>query len=151
MYWILLYMSEYYINDDWILKRISKQSSSFSEWIKGLEGAIEKSLESIDSKIVSNVMKRKKKPSANEIQENLESAERRIKEANKQMTQLGLEDIFSNFGQQIQDMVNQEIQSSLKTDFGFSFDFITGKKKAFQQHYMMFLRRRELKKLVYYT
>ncbi len=38
-------MPEYQINDDWVLKRVSKQSSSFSDWIKDLISSVTKSIQ----------------------------------------------------------------------------------------------------------
>ncbi len=38
-------MVEYIINDDWVLKRVSKDSSSFNNWVQGLVAQIQKSID----------------------------------------------------------------------------------------------------------
>ncbi|MFX1390475.1 MAG: hypothetical protein ACFE9Z_10460, partial [Promethearchaeota archaeon] len=67
-------MPDFHINDDWILKRISKQSNSFSEWMSGLIKGIEKTLEEVNPEALEEFKKDEMILSFQELDKDLSEA-----------------------------------------------------------------------------
>jgi hypothetical protein len=116
-------MSDYNINDKWILNRISKQSTSFSSWISSLKNVISKSLENVDPKQLGQHGK-------NEIVTSLDEVENNLLEAKEELSKLGLGGMFSKFGAIMGKYIKRQIADTGKEDDLFNIDFITGKKKS---------------------
>ncbi|TFG21022.1 MAG: hypothetical protein EU530_01660 [Promethearchaeota archaeon] len=116
-------MSNYNINDEWILNRISKQSTSFSSWISSLKNVLSKSLENVDPKQLGRHGK-------NEIVTSLDEVENNLLEAKEELSKLGLGGMFSKFGALMGNYIKKQIGDTIKEDDLFDLDFITGKKKS---------------------
>lgn len=122
-------MSEYNINDKWILNRISKQSSSFSDWISGLKKMISKSLDNINPEQLALIKDHKEDFSKEELVVSLEDIESELLQAKDELSKLGLGGLFSNLGSKLQNIVTQNVGETSKDEIPFDLDFITGKKK----------------------
>ncbi len=122
-------MSEYNINDKWILNRISKQSNSFSDWISSLKNTISKSLDNINPEQLALIKDHKEDFSKEELVGSLDDIESELLQAKDELSKFGLGGMFSNFGTSIQNFVNRSIENSSTDEIPFDLDFITGKKK----------------------
>ncbi|MHA1111037.1 MAG: hypothetical protein ACTSRE_08030 [Promethearchaeota archaeon] len=122
-------MSEFNINDDWILNRISKQSSSFSSWISGIKKAISKSLESVSPEQLA-LLDDSQFSTKKDLENTLNDVEKELIEAKEELSNLGLGSVFSNFGAKIENFINKNIGESTKSEIPFDLEFITGKKKS---------------------
>jgi hypothetical protein len=134
-------MPDFQINDDWILNRISSQSTSFSQWVSSLVKTVEKSLENVSPEITEQLKKNKELSSLKDIDKNLGSLKDLDKElalAQKELSKIGsIGKKFSNFGLKMLDKVKKplehEIKRSLQNLEGLDripeLDFITGKRK----------------------
>ena len=125
------YLPNYIINDDWILSRISSQSTSFSGWVKNLMINVEKSLDKAPPEFVE-----KFKKEANF--EDLKTLDQELINAQKELENLGFfGKKISNFTMKILNKVQKPIQKQVKKsfkgiedlDFLEDLDFITGKRK----------------------
>ncbi|MBN2156458.1 MAG: hypothetical protein JW776_10480 [Candidatus Lokiarchaeota archaeon] len=117
---------DYIINDEWILNRISNQSTSFSNWIAGLKKQISTALDSVDLVELED----DGKSLGVDIQQTLTEAEQGLEEAKQVLSNLGLGGVFSRIGETIQNYVKKEISSSLgEKELPFDLGFIMGKKK----------------------
>ncbi|MFX1278971.1 MAG: hypothetical protein ACFFA3_06100 [Promethearchaeota archaeon] len=123
-------MPDYQINDDWILNRISSQSSSFSQWLSNILDSVEKSLEGAPPEAIEEFKKNKNLTSVKNLDQELASLDQ----------ELGAIGVFgkkmTNFGRKmmnkLQEPIRMEIESTLKeieTDLQIDLDFLTGKKK----------------------
>ncbi|MFW9826139.1 MAG: hypothetical protein ACFFEY_00785 [Candidatus Thorarchaeota archaeon] len=122
-------MKDFKIDDDWILKRISKQSNSFSEWMSGLIKGIEKTLEEVNPEALEEFKK-------DEMILSFQELDKELSEAQKELDKLGfLGKGISNFTAKmfsgVKKPIEKHIKKSLKNVEGLDFDldFITGKKK----------------------
>jgi hypothetical protein len=131
-------LPDIHINDDWILNRISNQSSSFSQWVSNLLKTVEKSLENVPSEITEELKKKKELNSLKDLDKQLAKADKDIALAKKELSKLGgLGKMFSGFGMkiidQIQKPLEREIQKSLPNTEGLELipelEFLTGKRK----------------------
>ncbi len=131
-------MSDFQINDEWILNRISSQSTSFSQWVSNLLNTIEKSLEHAPPEITEQLKKDKTLSSIKGIDNDLKDLDKDLALARKELSKVGgIGKKFSNFGLKILDKVKkpleQEIKRSLQNLEGLDLipelDFITGKRK----------------------
>ncbi len=122
-------MKDFKIDDDWILKRISKQSNSFSEWMSGLIKGIEKTLEEINPEALDEFKK-------DEMILSFQGLDKDLSEAQKELDKLGfLGKGISNFTTKMFSRVKKPIEKHIKRSLrnveglDFELDFITGKKK----------------------
>ena len=120
-------MPDLQINDEWILNRISSQSSSFSQWLSTLMKKVEKSLEDAPPEIAEQVRKNTDFSSLKDLDKELASAQEEFSKLG------GLGKIFSGFGMKLLNKIQKPIQKSLKDIEGLDFmeglDFLTGKRK----------------------
>ncbi|MFW9900522.1 MAG: hypothetical protein ACFFDY_04450 [Candidatus Thorarchaeota archaeon] len=129
-------MNEFKIDDDWILKQISKQSNSFSQWMSGLIKGIEKTFENLPEDVLD---KEKTKKVQNELavaKKEISIAQVDFAKAMKEVENLGFfGKKVSKFGRkiisQIQEPIEKEMKRSLGNDEDLDFDlgFLTGKQK----------------------
>ena len=123
-------MSEYKINDDWVLKRISNKSNSFNQWINDLTQTIQKSLEKTKPEVAQEFKEAQK-----ELPDMVQMEEK-IKQAQKKIEGLGsLGGYISNIASNIQSKISQQIKDSFSNIPEFvgseiDIDFITGKRKS---------------------
>jgi len=123
-------LPDYKINDDWILNRISAQSSSFSQWITNLLKDIEKSLELIPPND-------RKKAKIDKELANLKDLDMDMTSFQKDMESLGLiGKKFTNFGLKMMNKLQTPIEMGLKSSFeeleingDIDLGFLTGKRK----------------------
>ncbi|MEJ2251761.1 MAG: hypothetical protein P8Y97_19150, partial [Candidatus Lokiarchaeota archaeon] len=122
-------MSEYIINDKWILDKVSSESKSFSSWLRNLLATIEDSLAEKNPELLAEFKKEKDLHSLTDI-------DKEIAKAQKELDNLGiLGKSFINFGQKIFNKVTQSMKPMMKIsqrtteDNELDLDFITGKKK----------------------
>ncbi len=123
-------MPDFQINDDWILNRISSQSTSFAQWVGNLLKTVEKSLENAPPEVTKEFKKTKEL--------DLKDLDKELASVQKELSNLkGIGKMFSGFGmkilRQIQKPMEQEIKKSLQDVEGLGsipdLDFITGKRK----------------------
>ncbi|MFX0042566.1 MAG: hypothetical protein ACFE8L_06615 [Candidatus Hodarchaeota archaeon] len=131
-------MPDFRINDEWILNRVSSQSTSFSQWFSNLMKDLEMSLENLPSELRGDVKE--------EISKSLKDADKELATAQEELAKLGF------FGKKLSDFtmkmissykkppkneitksIEKEITKSKKRikglDFEFDLDFLTGKRK----------------------
>lgn len=119
-------LTDHYINDDWILRRVMRQSSSFSQWVTELMSAIEKSLESQYPEASEELKKRKDLTKLRDIEEKLIIADEKLATSMEKLSGLGsIGDFISHT---VSNLVEKSLQKALKTDI--EVDFITGKRKS---------------------
>ncbi|MFX0023814.1 MAG: hypothetical protein ACFE9S_15920 [Candidatus Hermodarchaeota archaeon] len=110
-------MPDYRINDDWILNRISSQSTSFAEWMNNLFDTVEKSLENAPPEVTEEFKKTKEL--------NLKDLDKELASVQKELSNLkGIGKIFSGFGMKLEQKIKNSIQNSIP-----ELDIITGKRK----------------------
>lgn len=122
-------MKDYRIDDDWILNRISGQSTSFSQWLSNIMNSIEKTLEEVHPEAVEEFKKDKNMVSFKDIDKDL-------REAQEELDKLGffgkkISVFTTKILNKVQKPVEKYIKKSLKDIEGLDLDldFITGKKK----------------------
>ncbi|MHA1156486.1 MAG: hypothetical protein ACTSQK_10300 [Candidatus Heimdallarchaeota archaeon] len=130
-------MAEHIINDDWVLKRVSKGSSSFNDWIQGLVSQIQKS---IDTKYPedSEEFKEGQKGLTElvDLELKLEQGKKSLSKASEKIQGLGaignyISSITSNLGTKIsQQLQNVTGGSEYIGSNGLKIDFLTGKRKS---------------------
>ena len=127
-------MPEYLINDDWVLKRVSKQSTSFSSWIKDLVSNVTKMVQDQKPEIAAAVAKSEQDlPDLVAMEEHVKKAEENIAKLNKKMDRLGsIGSYISNLTTGIQSKITQELTSKgiYGPETNTSIDFIRGKRKS---------------------
>lgn len=123
-------MPDFHINDDWILNRISSQSTSFAQWLSDLFKTVEESLEGAPPEVIEEYKKTKEL--------DLKDLDKQLASVQKELSNLkGMGKMFSGFGmkilKQFQKPLEQEIKSSIQSIDGLSsipeLDFITGRSK----------------------
>jgi hypothetical protein len=123
-------LPDFCINDDWILNRISSQSTSFAQWMGNLFDTVEKSLDNAPPEVIEQFKKTKEL--------DLKDLDKELASVQKELSNLkGMGKMFSGFGmkllKQIQKPLEQEIKSSVQNIEGLNsipdLDFITGKRK----------------------
>jgi len=122
-------MSDFRINDDWILNRISGQSNSFNQWLSNLLTSVEKILQEVNPEALEELKKNKDYVSFKDLDKELTSAQ-------KELAKLGFfGKKISNFPTKmltgLQKPIEMGIKESIKDfeDLDIDLDFITGKKK----------------------
>ena len=119
-------MPEFTINDDWVLKRISNKSSSFSQWIKDLTKSVEKTIEDTKPEALQEF---------NESQKDLPDLvqiEDKIKQTQKWIEGLGtIGDYISKVTSSIESKITEKIASHpMLAGTDFDIDFLRGKRKS---------------------
>ncbi|MFX0004805.1 MAG: hypothetical protein ACFE9J_15160, partial [Candidatus Hermodarchaeota archaeon] len=131
-------MPDFQINDDWILNRISSQSTSFSQWVSTLLKTVEKSLENAPPEILEEFKKSKNLKSLKDMDKQLANANKEIALAKKEMSKLGSFGKFmTGFEKKMLDQIQKPIELEIKKslldldalDLIPELDFITGKQK----------------------
>ncbi|MCG3253959.1 MAG: hypothetical protein KAX09_08920, partial [Candidatus Heimdallarchaeota archaeon] len=124
-------MPEFIINDDWVLQRVTKESSSFSEWAKNLVATVSKALEEKRPEIAQDIQKAKHDlPDMVQMEESLKKAERHIEGVQKKLEGLGsLGSYISNLTSNIHSRVTSSIEKGLSQPGApdINIDFIKGK------------------------
>ncbi|MFW9824729.1 MAG: hypothetical protein ACFFE4_17435 [Candidatus Thorarchaeota archaeon] len=122
-------MNDLKINDNWILNRVSSQSSSFSSWIKSIVKEVEKSLEQSSLEVLNALKKDKNFVSLKDI-------DKQKLEAEKILTgSTGLEKKSFDFGMSMINLLQKPIEKEIRKSFeesgiDFELDFLTGKQNS---------------------
>ena len=117
----------YHIDDEWILKRVMGQSSSFSQWIRELMDNVEKSLEAKDPEAAEAFRKKKNLLQLREADEKLRKLDERLTNTMEKLSGLG------SIGDFISTMAANIIEKNLQKSLGsadINIDFITGKRRS---------------------
>ncbi|MFW9950569.1 MAG: hypothetical protein ACFFKA_10665 [Candidatus Thorarchaeota archaeon] len=131
-------MTEFIINDEWVLKRISSQSSTFEQWLSGLMNSVKELVEKKSSEGLAKLDKNKELKKLEQLN-NLANLDKDLKTLSKELNSLeSLKDNFSfsgtKFTQFIQDSIQKEFKRTLQQEpelpFEFNLDFLTGKTKS---------------------
>jgi hypothetical protein len=122
-------LKDYRIDDDWVLNRISSQSTSFSQWLSNIMNSVEKTLEEVHPEALEEFKKDKNLLSFKDLDKDLS-------EAQKEMDKLGFfGKKISSFTAKILDKVQKPIEKQIKKSLrdieglDLDLDFLTGKKK----------------------
>lgn len=123
-------MPDYIINDDWILKRISSQSTSFSQWITDLLKNVEKTIEQAP-------LDNREKAKIDKELANIKDLDKDLADFDSEMANLGfLGKKISNFTLKMMGKLEKPITMGLKSSLGdlsisedVDLDFLTGKQK----------------------
>ena len=127
-------MPEFIINDDWVLQRVTKESSSFSDWAKNLVATVSKALEEKRPEIAQDIEKAKHDlPDMVHMEESLKKAEKHLVRTQKKLEGLGslgsyISNLTSNIHSSITNKVQKELSQSGIPDI--NIDFIKGKRKS---------------------
>jgi hypothetical protein len=127
-------MPEYVINDDWVLKRVTKDSTSFSEWIKGITATVKEALKEKDELLTQRFEEGKQDlPDMVKVEEAVTKAEERMKKAQEKMARASsigkyVSELTAKIGDNISSRIHQQLtdHESLNIDI----DFIKGKRKS---------------------
>ncbi|MHA2185028.1 MAG: hypothetical protein ACXAAI_08520, partial [Promethearchaeota archaeon] len=117
-------MKDLQINDNWILNRVSSQSTSFSSWLKNLLKEVEGSIEDLPEEERDNLKKKKDFSSL-----------KNLTKVDEILSDKGLTGkMSSGFGQKILNSVIPPLKAGLQESFqelfaSFDIDYITGKRK----------------------
>ena len=131
-----LTLPTYQINDDWILKRVSKESSSFKEWLNGIITSIQKAAEDNEELKIQLSKEQQELPDLVEVDKQIENTKRKMDVYSKKIERLGsLGSYISDLSSKIQDRISQEFseasqEASKKYGIDFNVDFLTGKRKS---------------------
>ncbi|MCE7745845.1 MAG: hypothetical protein GPJ52_12000 [Candidatus Heimdallarchaeota archaeon] len=108
-------MPEFIINDDWVLQRVTKESSSFSDWVKNLVATVSKALEEKRPEIAQDIEKAKHDlPDMVHMEESLKKAEKHIAGVQKKLEGLGsLGSYISNLTSSIHSSITNKVQKEL--------------------------------------
>ena len=120
-------MTDYHINDDWILRRVMGQSTSFSEWVQELMNATQKSLEARNPEAAAEFRKKRDLLQLKEVDEKLKKIDEKVFAMEKLS---GLGSLGNFIASTVSTIVEKSLQKSLGTDMEFDLDFITGKRKT---------------------
>ncbi|NHJ49488.1 MAG: hypothetical protein FK733_16990 [Asgard group archaeon] len=129
-------MPEYIINDEWILKRVSKGSSSFSDWVNDLVGKVKESIaDSHPEKVAELEESKKHLPDLVNLEEKLKKAQDNIKRQSEKIKGLGsIGGIIQNIGAQIESQIKDQLGASLEKSgipgMDINVDLLTGKRKS---------------------
>ncbi|HUT82971.1 MAG TPA: hypothetical protein VMZ29_17375 [Candidatus Bathyarchaeia archaeon] len=127
-------MTEYIINDDWVLKRVSKESSSFKDWLTSVIKSTSKAIEDFDPLKAEEIKKTEELPELVNLDAQLGLAEKEINKAKEKIKGLGgLGGFFSNLASNISGEILSSLQQrNITTESGFNFDidFLRGKRKS---------------------
>jgi hypothetical protein len=123
-------LPDYKINDEWILNRISSESTSFNQWITNLVKTVEKTLEQIPPDLLE-------KSKVDKGLANIRDIDKDLANFDKEMANLGsLGKKISNFTLKMMNKLQKPIEMELKSSFkdldidgDINLDFITGKQK----------------------
>jgi hypothetical protein len=130
-------MTELHISDQWVLSRVSKDSTSFKRWMDGIFSTIEKSLEN-DPETQTAIQEAKKDlPDLVGVEQTILSAQQKIAQLNEKLPNLGaLGGFISGLSSTITDAISSQL-SGFQEDFsqkhGFNIDFLTGKRKTLSE------------------
>ncbi|MFX1375275.1 MAG: hypothetical protein ACFFA0_05640 [Promethearchaeota archaeon] len=123
-------MPDYKINDDWILTRISSQSSSFKQWVTNLLKDVEKSLEQIPVDVRKKVKIDKEIANLKDLDKDIASFQRHM----ENLSPFGKK--FPNFGYKLMNRLQKPIEMGFKSSLkeldingDIEFGFLTGKRK----------------------
>jgi hypothetical protein len=119
-------LTDYHINDDWILKRVMNESSSFSQWIHELMNTVEKSLEAENPEAAEKFRKERDLKKL-KIDEKFMDMDKKLTESMEKLSGMG------SLGDFISHKVTSIIEKGLVTvghDLDMNVDFITGKRKS---------------------
>ncbi|NHJ31672.1 MAG: hypothetical protein FK732_02310 [Asgard group archaeon] len=127
-------MSTYRINDDWVLKRVTRESSSFSDWAKSLVKTVKEALQEKDPETAQKFEDAKQDlPDMVAMEESLSKAEKKMQKYSKRIEGLGsLGSYISELTANIQSSISDKIQKQLseQESIEFDIDFIKGKRKS---------------------
>lgn len=127
-------MPEYKINDDWVLKRVSKQSTSFNSWVKDLVANITKIVQDKEPKIAAAVKQSEQDlPDLVAMEDKLKSIEEKVAKTTKKIERLGsIGSFVSDLTSGIQDKISQEManKGGYNPEEYTNIDFIRGKRKT---------------------
>ena len=130
-------MAEYIINDDWILKRASNDSSSFSSWVTGLINQIQKEIDEKRPEFSDEFRESQKDlPDLVDMELKIQEAKKSISKYSDKIEGLGsighyLTNLTSNIGDRIaQELKNSTANVEIFGEEGLEIDFITGKRKS---------------------
>ncbi|TET28040.1 MAG: hypothetical protein E3J70_10685, partial [Candidatus Heimdallarchaeota archaeon] len=127
-------MPEYVINDDWVLQRVTKESSSFSEWAKNLVATLTKVMEEKRPEIAQELQKTKHDlPDMVQMEESLKKAEKELAGANLKLDRLGslgsyITKLTTNIQSSVISKIDKELSGLDSPDI--NIDFIRGKRKS---------------------
>ncbi|KYK30727.1 MAG: hypothetical protein HXS48_13875 [Theionarchaea archaeon] len=121
-------MVDYYINDDWILRRVMKQSSSFSEWVHELMNTVEKSLEVKNPEAAEEFRKKRDLAQLREMDEKLKKVDEKLAVTMEKISGLG--SIGDFITTTVSSIVEKSLQKSLGTEIDINVGFITGERKS---------------------
>lgn len=121
-------MTDYHINDDWILTRVMGQSSSFSQWFQELMSTIERTVEPDYPEAAEKIRKSKDLTELRGIDEKFRKLDEKLAKNREKLSGLGsignfVSDITSN-------IIRMSLQKSLGTAMDINIDFLTGKRKS---------------------
>jgi hypothetical protein len=139
-------MPEYVINDEWVLKRVSKESSSFNQWVSDLVAKVQKKVNGIKTSVdKSQKTLAKKQPKAAadlekakqslpdlvQMEEQLKQAQKHITKHTDKLKGLGSIGTFvSNLGAQIQSKIAASLEEKGVPTTDFGIDILSGKRKS---------------------
>jgi hypothetical protein len=124
-------MPDYQINDDWILDRISSQSSSFNQWVTSLIKHVENSLEQVPPEVPE-------KSKVDKEIANLRNLDKDMASFKKEMSNIGsFGKKISNFTLKMMSALQKPIAMGIKSSLkdlningDIDLDFLTGMKKS---------------------
>ena len=121
-------MTDYHINDDWILARVMGQSTSFSQWVQELLNITEKSLEAKNPEKAAEFKKKRDLLQLKEMDKKLQKVDEKVLANMEKVSRLGsLGDFITTA---VSSIVEKSLQESLGDEIDFNIDFITGKRKS---------------------
>ncbi|MHA1213041.1 MAG: hypothetical protein ACTSSH_11320 [Candidatus Heimdallarchaeota archaeon] len=129
-------MTDYLINDDWVLERVSKESTSFKGWVSNLIDTVSKAIGETRPDIAEKLKQEKKElPELVGTDAKLDEIETKIKAATNKIKGLGsLGGYISNLTSNIQGYIAKNLQNisglDPMIDSDINIDFITGKRKS---------------------
>lgn len=121
-------MTDYHINDDWVLRRIMDQSSAFAQWFTDIMVTVEKSLEVVDPETAEKLKKKRDLGELKDLDGQFKKADEKLAEVREKI--LGLGSMGNFIATLTTDIVRMGLESSLKPKKDIDIDFITGKRKS---------------------
>ena len=126
-------MPDYIINDQWIMDRISSQSSSFNNWISGLFHTLDHALEEINASQLKFI-------ESGEFNKEIAKAKKELATAEKELAALDLGSLGSKIRgktlKSVSNLIQKNIQKELpkseqiNLDLDLDLEFLTGKRKS---------------------
>lgn len=121
-------MTDYHINDDWILTRVMGQSSSFSQWFQELMSTIEKSVEPAHPEAAEEIRKSRDLTKLREMDETFRKLDEKLAINKEKLAGLGS---IGNFVSSLtSNIIKMSLEKSLGTEMDIHIDFLTGKRKS---------------------